>query len=334
MKILITIFSLLFFSFSYGQSVSKTKPATLNAIAKFISHENGEMISISKFSIIKDFSNNAFADTVFVYDSKEIPLDFDTVLLTVNKYGGERSEGNIYFSSPDYDANYGIHPIRNNQISIGENENSEINEWALKGQIRKIAVLEYEQFDQTKNKPENPKNYKSNTTVNYNRTGNLDSLKILYKTKTSSTFMETNISYNYTNVERTGVVVENKKDTISITHKKWLTNQLYTEEYFNSKNNLFKTTWTFVDSNHKITHQRTEEKYTNSATEIRPFDIYYTFNEDNYLEKITTKFQGIENETIVDKNIDLLFDHNGNPTKSIKVENNIKYLIIRKYEYY
>ncbi|MBK1896410.1 hypothetical protein [Chryseobacterium paridis] len=334
MKTLITIFSLLFFSFSYGQSVSKTKPTTLNAIAKFISHENGEMIYISKFSIIKDFSNNAFADTVFVYDSKEIPLDFDTVLLTVNKYGGENSEGNIYFSSPGHDANYGIHPIRDNQISISKNENSEINEWALKGQIRKITVLQYEQFDQTKNKPINTKNYKSITTVNYNHAGNLDSLKILYKTKTSSKFMETNISYNYTNVERTGIVIENKKDTISITRKKWLTNQLYIEEYFDNKNNLFKTTWTFVDSNNKITHQRTEEKHTKSGTKIRPFDIYYTFNENNSLEKITTKFQGIENETFVDKNIDLLFDNNGNPTKSIKFENNIQYLIIKEYEYY
>lgn len=334
MKALISIFSLLFCFFMDGQSVNNTDQHTLKAIAKFISHENGEMISISKFALIKDFSNNAFADTIFIYDSKEIPFDYDIVLLTVNRYGGENTTGKRYFSSPNYDAQNGIHPIRNKQVSMDRKENSDIIEWALKGPIKKINVLKYDQFEQTHNEPINGKVWKNNATVNYNSMGNVSKLTILHKNTVTSKFVETNVSYHYTDAERVGIVLENKKNIISKTDKKWLTNQFYVEEYFDDNSNLFKTTWTFLDRNKRITHQRTEEKYIKSATKIEPFDFYYTFNENNYLEKITTEIQGRDNESYVDKNTDLEFDNYGNPTKSIKVENNKRYLVIRKYEYY
>ena len=86
----------------------------LKALARFISHEGGDKIHFSKFSILKDFSDTTFTgDTITVgyYFYKASSQQFDTVLLTVEKYSGQTTIMN-YFICPDYDARTGIQPAK------------------------------------------------------------------------------------------------------------------------------------------------------------------------------------------------------------------------------
>ncbi|TKK64865.1 hypothetical protein FC093_21675 [Ilyomonas limi] len=97
---------------SCGQTQKQSVPTSqhLKALAKFVSYEGGDKIHFSKFAILKDFSDTTFAgDTITVgyYFYKANSQQFDTVLLTLNKYPEPTTIKN-YFICPDYDAKIGI----------------------------------------------------------------------------------------------------------------------------------------------------------------------------------------------------------------------------------
>lgn len=98
-------------SASCGQKPLETaKRGELKALAKFVSDEGGDKIHISKYAIIKDFTDTTFpGDTVNVgyYFYKPNAQHFDTVLLVLNRYTGQAAIKN-YFVCPDFDATIGI----------------------------------------------------------------------------------------------------------------------------------------------------------------------------------------------------------------------------------
>ena len=114
MKLLLSILIICFVTLtlnSCGQAQSKgTKNQELKALAKFVSNEGGDKIYISKFIIIKDFTDvTSPGDTVSVgyYFYKDNNQKFDTVLLTLDRYDGQKKIKN-YFICPGYDAKFGI----------------------------------------------------------------------------------------------------------------------------------------------------------------------------------------------------------------------------------
>jgi hypothetical protein len=101
------------------QSVSTSQH--LSALAKFVSYEGGDKIRFSKFAVLKDFSDTSFAgDTITVgyYFYKANDNQFDTVLLTLNRYPEQTTIKN-YFICPDYDAKVGIQQAKVDKIDFG-----------------------------------------------------------------------------------------------------------------------------------------------------------------------------------------------------------------------
>lgn len=129
-----TIFLLIFALVSCGQT-TKNKPfkSELKALATFISDEGGDKIHISKYKIIKDFTDTTFADTINVgyYFYKRNSQQIDTVLLTLTKYDGQSKIDN-YFICPDYDAKLGIQKAKINFIDFNYWEGCETGQGECK----------------------------------------------------------------------------------------------------------------------------------------------------------------------------------------------------------
>jgi len=108
--ILILFCSGLYFSCGVKDKNQNNNLQKFRALAKFVSREGGNKVQISKYVIIKGFSEFTFeGDTISVgyYFNKENNIKFDTVLLTLNKYS-EVTKIKNYFICPDFDANTGI----------------------------------------------------------------------------------------------------------------------------------------------------------------------------------------------------------------------------------
>jgi hypothetical protein len=109
------------------QKQSTSTSQQLKALAKFVSYEGGDKIHFSKFAILKDFSDTTFAgDTITVgyHFNKGTEHQFDTVLLTLNRYSGQTAIQN-YFVCPDYDAKLGIQQAKVDIIDFSYWENCE-----------------------------------------------------------------------------------------------------------------------------------------------------------------------------------------------------------------
>jgi len=120
LTLILTVYLLTITIFSCVQT-QVIKPAQkIKVLAKFLSDEGGDKVLISKFLVIKVFSDTTlFSDTIFVgyYFYKTNKQKFDTVLLTLNKYDGKTTIKN-YFTCPDYDAKIGIQKAKINFIDI------------------------------------------------------------------------------------------------------------------------------------------------------------------------------------------------------------------------
>jgi len=109
MKMIITVFGLLFSFLTYGQADTDT----IKVIAKRISNGEGSEILIAKYQVIKIVKGNITNDTIQVgyYIHNEFKNEPDTVLLTLSTYTGTLIIKDFYIF-PNYNARDGIEKVK------------------------------------------------------------------------------------------------------------------------------------------------------------------------------------------------------------------------------
>ena len=109
MKLLLTIFGLLFTFLTYGQANNDT----IKVIGKLVSSGVGSKIYIAEYEVIKTIKGKVSNDTIQVgyYFYNEYENTPDTAFLTLTTYTGN-TRTKDYYIFPDYNAKKGIEKVK------------------------------------------------------------------------------------------------------------------------------------------------------------------------------------------------------------------------------
>jgi hypothetical protein len=208
----------------------------------------------------------------------------------------------------------------------------ELQEWGLKGQVKSITNLI---FNNVMLKGENPtlpdtSKWDTKAITLFNTAGNAVSIENRINPMKKSLFRNSIVRFTYTDSTRLGVEI-NGGDTLVILNRRRLSDSSYIEVVTDKKGNKSSAITTVLTPEGRIFSQRIESltPYDISV----PVNITFVFNENNRLTKAIVTSRG--GDPVTETNTDLLFDKTGNAIKSIKSSGKKgRTIILRTYTYY
>ena len=208
-----------------------------------------------------------------------------------------------------------------------DSQASDLKEWGVKGKVKMMTLA-------TKFAINDSIFIETQTTVNYNESGNIVSIETTKKDDSTDKIEKSFVGFKYKNQDRFGAEIK-ENDTLSTFNRKWLTKNSYSEELYNKKENLLTINITELTENNRIEKQTTKIYKKNNISQLQNTVVsQYLFDKNDRLASIISI--DTDNNETTETNSDLEFDDMNNATKSKKSSNgkNQDRIVIRQFEYY